>query len=49
MMLVERRDQQNAADAAALAGARYVLTEGQGGGRGPPDREHERVRRRGSE
>ncbi len=25
MMLVERRDQQNAADAAALAGARYVL------------------------
>jgi putative Flp pilus-assembly TadE/G-like protein len=26
MMLVERRDQQNAADAAALAGARYVLT-----------------------
>lgn len=27
MMLVERRDQQNAADAAALAGARYVLTD----------------------
>lgn len=26
MMLVERRDQQNAADSAALAGARYVLT-----------------------
>lgn len=26
LMLVERRDQQNAADAAALAGARYVLT-----------------------
>jgi hypothetical protein len=26
MMLLERRDQQNAADAAALAGARYVLT-----------------------
>jgi Putative Flp pilus-assembly TadE/G-like len=26
MMLVERRDQQNAADAAALAGARFVLT-----------------------
>jgi Flp pilus assembly protein TadG len=26
MMLVERRDQQDAADAAALAGARYVLT-----------------------
>jgi hypothetical protein len=26
MMMVERRDQQNAADAAALAGARYVLT-----------------------
>lgn len=26
MMLVERRDEQNAADAAALAGARYVLT-----------------------
>lgn len=26
MVLVERRDQQNAADAAALAGARYVLT-----------------------
>ncbi|MFP5343339.1 MAG: pilus assembly protein TadG-related protein, partial [Candidatus Limnocylindria bacterium] len=25
MMLVERRDQQNAADAAALAGARHVL------------------------
>jgi len=28
MMLLERRDQQNAADAAALAGARYVLTSG---------------------
>ena len=27
MMLVERRDQQNAADAAALAGARYVMTD----------------------
>jgi Flp pilus assembly protein TadG len=27
MVLVERRDQQNAADAAALAGARYVLTD----------------------
>lgn len=27
MMLVERRDEQNAADAAALAGARYVLTD----------------------
>jgi hypothetical protein len=27
MMLVERRDQQNAADAAALAGARFVLTD----------------------
>jgi hypothetical protein len=27
MMLVERRDQQNAADAAALAGARYVLAD----------------------
>jgi hypothetical protein len=27
MMLVERRDQQNAADAAALAGARYILTD----------------------
>lgn len=27
MMLVERRDQQNAADAAALAGARYVLVD----------------------
>jgi hypothetical protein len=27
MILVERRDQQNAADAAALAGARYVLTD----------------------
>ena len=27
MMLVERRDGQNAADAAALAGARYVLTD----------------------
>ncbi len=26
MMLVERRDEQNAADAAALAGARYVLS-----------------------
>ena len=26
-MLVERRDEQNAADAAALAGARYVLTD----------------------
>lgn len=26
MMLVERRDQQNAADAAALAGARYLIT-----------------------
>ena len=26
MVLLERRDQQNAADAAALAGARYVLT-----------------------
>ncbi|HEV8488703.1 MAG TPA: pilus assembly protein TadG-related protein [Candidatus Limnocylindrales bacterium] len=26
LMLVERRDEQNAADAAALAGARYVLT-----------------------
>ncbi len=26
MLLVERRDEQNAADAAALAGARYVLT-----------------------
>jgi putative Flp pilus-assembly TadE/G-like protein len=26
MMMVERRDEQNAADAAALAGARYVLT-----------------------
>lgn len=26
MMLVERRDEQNAADAAALAGARFVLT-----------------------
>lgn len=28
MMLVERRDQQNAADAAALAGARYSLVSG---------------------
>jgi hypothetical protein len=28
MMLLERRDQQNAADAAALAGARYVITSG---------------------
>lgn len=27
MVLVERRDEQNAADAAALAGARYVLTD----------------------
>jgi Putative Flp pilus-assembly TadE/G-like len=27
MMLVERRDEQDAADAAALAGARYVLTD----------------------
>jgi hypothetical protein len=27
MMLVERRDQQNAADAAALAGARFVLSD----------------------
>jgi hypothetical protein len=27
MMLVERRDEQNAADAAALAGARYVLSD----------------------
>jgi hypothetical protein len=27
MMLVERRDQQNAADAAALAGARYVIAD----------------------
>ena len=27
MMVVERRDQQNAADAAALAGARYVLVD----------------------
>src|SRR4026207_1681823 len=27
MMLVERRDEQGAADAAALAGARYVLTD----------------------
>jgi hypothetical protein len=27
VMLVERRDEQNAADAAALAGARYVLTD----------------------
>jgi hypothetical protein len=27
MMLLERRDEQNAADAAALAGARYVLTD----------------------
>jgi len=27
MMLVERRDEQTAADAAALAGARYVLTD----------------------
>jgi hypothetical protein len=27
MMLVERRDEQNAADAAALAGARHVLTD----------------------
>lgn len=27
MMLVERRDQQNAADAAALAGARFVLAD----------------------
>lgn len=27
MMLVERRDEQNAADAAALAGARYILTD----------------------
>lgn len=27
MMQVERRDEQNAADAAALAGARYVLTD----------------------
>ena len=26
LMMVERRDQQNAADAAALAGARYVIT-----------------------
>ena len=33
MMLVERRDEQNAADAAALAGARYVLV-----GRGRADR-----------
>lgn len=32
MMLVERRDQQNAADAAALAGARYVLTDPTGVG-----------------
>jgi hypothetical protein len=28
MMLLERRDQQNAADAAALAGARYVIPSG---------------------
>ncbi len=28
LMLLERRDQQNAADAAALAGARYVLASG---------------------
>ena len=35
MILVERRDQQNAADAAALAGARYVLTDDRRGrGRG---------------
>ena len=27
MVLVERRDEQNAADAAALAGARYVLSD----------------------
>jgi hypothetical protein len=27
MMLVERRDEQNAADAAALAGARHILTD----------------------
>lgn len=27
LMLVERRDQQNAADAAALAGARYILSD----------------------
>ena len=27
MMVVQRRDEQNAADAAALAGARYVLTD----------------------
>jgi hypothetical protein len=27
MMLVERRDQQNAADAAALAGARFLITD----------------------
>ena len=30
LMLFERRDQQNAADAAALAGARYVLASGTG-------------------
>ena len=27
MMILERRDQQNAADAAAMAGARYVTTD----------------------
>ena len=30
VMVLERRDQQNAADAAALAGARYVLTSATG-------------------
>ena len=30
VMVLERRDQQNAADAAALAGARYVQTSAYG-------------------
>ena len=47
MMLVERRDQQNAADAAALAGARYVLDgHRRGRSRGARPGADQRLRRR---
>ena len=49
MMLVERRDQQNAADAAALAGARFVLDRLRPTREDarPSARPRQRVRRRG--
>ena len=55
MMLLERRDEQNAADAAALAGARYIfepdcvapsLDVHECAGRRGPDRPGQRLRRR---